>query len=125
MEQSRSTTDTLSVVKLFGLHIADQKVTMLVFDQLFVELDRYLKFEGGNILITIQGSTNLTFACTNFRARKMVLRARSWMQTYVNLHCLIYNLLIAINFTYIFYYQLTLKNISQSYAQRKGFSCFN
>ena len=30
-----------------GLHIADQKVKMLVFDQLSVELDQFLKFEGG------------------------------------------------------------------------------
>ena len=26
----------------FGLHIADQKVTVLVFDQLSVELDQFL-----------------------------------------------------------------------------------
>ena len=32
---------------VFGLHIADQQVTMLVFDQLVVELHRFLKFEGG------------------------------------------------------------------------------
>ena len=42
-----------------------------------------------------------------------------------NLHCLIYNLLIAIIFPYIFCYQLTLKTISQTYAQHKGFICFD
>ena len=41
-----------------------------------------------------------------------------------NLH-LIYNLLIAIVFPYIFCNQLTLKNISRRYAQHKGFSRFN
>ena len=37
---------------IFDLQIADQKVTMLVFDQLSVELDQFLIFEGGNLLIT-------------------------------------------------------------------------
>ena len=36
---------------ILSLNIADQKVTILVFDQLSVELDRFLKFEGGNPLI--------------------------------------------------------------------------
>ena len=31
----------------------------------------------------IQGSTNLIFACTDFRAHKMVLRARSCRQIYM------------------------------------------
>ena len=43
---------------IFALHIADQKVTMLVFDQLSVELDQFLKFEGGNLLITTQKITS-------------------------------------------------------------------
>ena len=34
------------------------------------------------------------------------------MTASANLHCSIYNLLIAIVFPYVFYYQLTLKNIS-------------
>ena len=42
----------------FGLHIADQKVTVLVFDQLSVELDQFLKFEGGNLLVTTWNSTS-------------------------------------------------------------------
>ena len=37
---------------IFGLHISDQKFTMLDFDQLSVELDQFLKFEGDNLLIT-------------------------------------------------------------------------
>ena len=36
-----------------------------------------------------------------------------------NLHCLIYNLLIANVFRNIFWYQLILKNISGRYAQQK------
>ena len=39
-----------------------------------------------------------------------------------NLQFLMYNLLIAIVFST---YQLTLKKISQGYAEQKGFSCFN
>ena len=50
-------------------------------------------------LLEKQGSTNLIFACTDFRACKMVRRARLCTQNYVyiivkmgtNLHCLIYN----------------------------------
>ena len=42
-----------------------------------------------------------------------------------NLHHLIYNFLITIVFPHIFGYQLTLKYISQGYAQQKGFSRFN
>ena len=36
-----------------------------------------------NQIIADQGSTNLIFACTDFRARKMVLQARSCTQSYV------------------------------------------
>ena len=55
-----------------------------------------------------QGSTNLKFACTDFRARKMVLHAHSCTQKLrvhetvmfgTNLHCLMFNLLIAIVFS--------------------------
>ena len=35
---------------IFRLHIADPKVTMLVFDQLSVEMNQFLKFEVGNLL---------------------------------------------------------------------------
>ena len=34
------------------------------------------------IIFLSQGSTNLTFACTDLRARKMVSRARLCMQDY-------------------------------------------
>ena len=34
---------------------------------------------------TLQGSRNLIFACTDFRARKMALRARSCTQKYVSI----------------------------------------
>ena len=62
-----------------------------------------------------QGSTDLIFACTDFRARKMVLRAQSLWALILNWHC----------FPSIFWYQLTLKNIRRGYAQQKGFSHFN
>ena len=39
-------------LNIFGLHIADQKVTMLNFGQLSLELNRFLKLEGGNLLLT-------------------------------------------------------------------------
>ena len=39
-----------------------------------------------------------------------------------NLHCLIYNCANCHFFPYIFWYQLTLKNISWGYTQHKGFS---
>ena len=45
----------------------------------------------------------------------------------VNLQCLIYNLLIVIIFSLhiLLLLNLTLKNISQGYAQHDGFSHFN
>ena len=43
---------TLNMVKYTCLHIAYQKVTILVFGQLSVQLDQFLKFEGGHLLIT-------------------------------------------------------------------------
>ena len=60
MEPPKSATDTLNVVKCiwFTHIIADQIVTMLVFDQLSVELDQFLKFEDGNLLISILNITS-------------------------------------------------------------------
>ena len=60
----------------------------------------------GIVYFVYQGSVNSIFACTDFRARKIVLRSRSGMQNYVcitltvgaNLYRLVYNLLIAIVF---------------------------
>ena len=43
---------------IFGLHIADQNVLMLVFDQLSVELFQFLKSEGGNLLISTLNITS-------------------------------------------------------------------
>ena len=40
------------ILNIFVLHIAYQKVTMLVLDKFPVELNQYLKFQGGNLLIT-------------------------------------------------------------------------
>ena len=72
--------------------------------------------------------------CTDFLAHKMVMRGRSCIQNYVcikkvivgvNLHRLIYNVLMVIIFPICFSHQLTVKNIRRGYAQHKGFSRFN
>ena len=60
----------------------------------------------------VQGSTNLTFTCTDFHARKMVSRARSCMQNYMcikshmgtNLHSLVYHVL---NIVFPIYYAIS------------------
>ena len=62
------------------------------------------------------------------------MRGRSGTQNYVcikkvivgvNLHRLIYNVLMVIIFPICFSHQLTVKNIRRGYAQHKGFSRFN
>ena len=79
-----------------------------------------------------QGSTNLIFACTDFHARKMVRKMFSHKKLCVhrtvtvgtNIYHLIYDVLTDIVFP-IFCHHLNLKNISQAYAQHKGFRPFN
>ena len=80
-----------------------------------------------------QGSTNLIFAWTDFHAHKMVLRVRSATKKLrvhktvtagTTLYHLIYDVLTDIIFP-IFCHHLNLKNISQAYAQHKGFRPFN
>ena len=53
---------------------------------LIITLDFYVYRPSSSILFMntlVQDPTNLIFACTDFRAHKMVLRARSCMQNYV------------------------------------------
>ena len=113
------------------------KVESLPIDGFYIELKLWSK----NWLINcsynpnrnaIQGTTNLIFACTDFRACKMVLRTCSCTQNYVckkqSLWVLIYINFKCANwhcFPYIFCHQSTLKNMRQGYTQQKGFSRFN
>ena len=70
-------------------------------------VDSSRKHKNVKYMMLIQGSTNLIFACIDFRARKMVLHARLCTQNLrvyntltvgANLYRLIYNLLITIVF---------------------------
>ena len=55
-----------------------------------------------NPLVPGQGSANLIFACTDFRARKMVYVCHKIVTAGANLHCLILNVLIDIAFPVYF-----------------------
>ena len=81
--------------------------------------------------VLLQRMTNVIFAWTDFRADKMVLRARSCTQNYVHkwvtvgafLHRLVYSVLIDNLSPYILN-SFNIKTYQGRYAQHKGFSRF-